>query len=250
MQAQPQPQPQVTAVPPPPTSYVPSSSEVRVRTAKPPTFGTAEKNILNLSDETWAAVTPGKRELLGIVAWLVARFGKNSQIVNDCYRILAYIREPPSYPPPPLGWEPAVDELGRRFYVNQATAESQWCRPQAAAPDYVAPDAAPATTSFLTGNPFSPKPFKGRFGSCETLAEAQAQPDTSRTKEADPEWQPRWPTAIPNTSQLRRSQRIRTMSERSTASTASAVATEMRPTRQWQPRATPVRRSTRLASRA
>lgn len=240
-------QPQVTAVPPPPTSYVPAAEDVRARTANPPTFGANDQNILGLSDETWTGVTPGKREVLGIVAWLVARFGKNSVIVQQCYQLLPYIREPPSYPALPLGWEGAVDELGRRFYVNQVTGASQWCRPKEAVPGYVAPI------------PFTSRGFPYRTVSNEVPSEAtvQTQSETSRPKEADPEWRPRWPTTMPDTSTPRRSQRIRTASERSAPVTPAAeteteteTTTRRRSTRQPQPRASPLRRSARLASRA
>ena len=260
LQMQAQPQPQATAVPPPPTIYVPSPSEVRARTAEPPAFGSTRKNILNLSDETWAGVTTGKRELLGIVAWLVARFGKDSDIVLKCYQVLPYIREPPSYPALPLGWKPEVDELGRRFYVNQVTGKSQWCRPKDAVPDYMASATAPAPTSFLTGIPFTPRGFPYRMVSNEVPAETTAYPDTPKPKETDPEWRPRWPTTMPDTSTPRRSTRIRTMSERTAPVAAAPVAgrqpteTETAPNRRRSTRQTttaaPVRRSTRLASRA
>lgn len=255
-------QPTLNAVPPSPTNYVPAPDEVRTRTANPPTFGSAGKNILDLTDETWAGVTPGKRELLGIVAWLVDRFNKNHHIVRKCYHLLPYIREPPSYPALPLGWEAAVDELGRRFYVNQVTGKSQWCRPKNAVPGYVPPSSAPASTSFLTGVTPAGFPFRIVSNELPVEATAQKQPDTPRPTEADPEWRPRWPTTMPDTSTPRRSQRIRTMSERSTASAVATTAaatsadadtttlTRRRSTRQQQrPRATPVRRSARLASR-
>ena len=239
-------QPQVTAVPPPPTSYVPAAEDVRARTANPPTFGANDQNILGLSDETWTGVTPGKREVLGIVAWLVARFGKNSVIVQQCYQLLPYIREPPSYPALPLGWEGAVDELGRRFYVNQVTGASQWCRPKEAVPGYVT---AASATNFPTRIPFTPRGFPYR--NVSTL------PDTLRPKEADPEWRPRWPTTMPDTSTPRRSQRVRSSSERSApvapaaeTETETTTATRQRSTRQQPPRASPLRRSARLASRA
>lgn len=256
-------QPTLNAVPPSPTNYVPAPDEVRTRTANPPTFGSAGKNILDLTDETWAGVTPGKRELLGIAAWLVARFGKNSDIVRKCYHVLPYIREPPSYLQQlPLGWEATVDELGRRFYVNQVTGKSQWYRPKDAVPGYVPPSSAPASTSFLTGVTPAGFPFRIVSNELPVEATAQKQPDTPRPTEADPEWRPRWPTTMPDTSTPRRSQRIRTMSERSTASAVATTAaatsadadtttlTRRRSTRQQQrPRATPVRRSARLASR-
>lgn len=249
MQAQPTQSmvPPVVAVPPPSTSYVPSVDQVRTRTANPPTFGSTGKNILDLSDETWESVTPGKRELLGIVAWLVARFGKNSDIVLECYQLLPYIREPPSYPALPLGWEMAVDELGRRFYVNLSTGASQWCRPKRAVSGYVAPI------------PCMPRGFPYRTVTNKLPTEAAAQSDTPRPEEVDPEWRPRWPTTMPDTSTPRRSQRIRTMSERSSAPAPAASApaaaetettTGQRTTRRPQPRLSSLRRSTRLASRA
>jgi len=249
MQAQSAQEPHVpqNIAPPPPTSYVLAASEVLAQTANPPTFGSARNNILNLSDETWASVTTGKREVLGIVSWLVARFGKNSDIVQRCYRLLPYIREPPSYPAPPLGWDAAVDELGRRFYVNMATGVSEWARPKDPVSGYVAPI------------PFTPSGFPYRTLSNEVPTEATAQPEPPRPREADPEWRPRWPITMPETSTPRRSQRIRTMSERSSATvsaetetdTATAAApTRRRSTRPQQPWDTPLRPSTRLASRA
>lgn len=232
MQAQPT---SVAAAPPPPTSYVLAPSEVRARTANPPMFASG-KNILGMSDETWAGVTTGKREVLGIVAWVVARFGKNSDIVRKCYQLLPYIREPPSYPALPLGWEPAVDELGRRFYVNQVTGASQWCRPKDAVPGYVEPAVA---TSFLSSRSF---PFHVPLF------------DTPKPQEADPEWRPRWPTTMPDTSTPRRSTRIRMASERSAPAAPVAAETETTPSRrrttQQTTTAAPVRRSARLASRA
>jgi len=247
----------VVAPAPPPTKFVPSVADVRKVTDEvPPGLG--------ISAELYNTVTPGKRQLLIVIRWIISRFGKNCSAVNQCYQILPYIREPPSHPALPAGWTAALDELGRRYYVNQVSGESQWCRPKEAVPGYVALAAPASSTDFPSGIPFTPRGFPNRMVSNEVPAEAMAQPDVPRLKEEDPEWRPRWPTTMPDTSTPRRSARIRTMSERSTIGAAEQLSQEAeaalaetettpsrrRSTRQRAATAAPVRRSTRLASRA
>lgn len=254
LQMQTQPIQPLTVAPPPPFNFVPSVDEVRARTAKPPTFGsTPTRNILDLDNATWDSITVGKREVLGVVAWLVARFGRNSLIVQDCYRLLPYIREPPSYPALPFGWKKAVDELGRRYYVNQVTGNSQWSRPNEPVSDYIA-----SVAQRTTGSDFQHKVVSNELPE-EATAQATTRHDTPRPRNEDSEWRPQWPITMPDTLTPRRSQRIRTMSERSTATTAAdtaAAETETTSTvrrRIWQRQqshASSLRRSTRLASHA
>ena len=78
----------------------------------------------------WSEVSPGKRIVAHLADWAIARFGENCQIVEDIWRLLPFIREPPGFSECPPGWEIGIDSMGRKFYKNRFTGATQLSRPQ------------------------------------------------------------------------------------------------------------------------
>ena len=163
----------------------------------------------------WSEVSPGKRIVAHIADWAIMRFGKNSQIAEDIWRLLPFIREPPGFSECPSGWEIGIDSMGRKYYKNQFTGATQMTRP-------------------------NPEQWTSR----EDDVAAPATAGTQTTTEDDPEWRP-WAEIHLGHSP----HRAAPVTRRDRPVTRSRSQTPQRPTSVTASAATPTRRSRRLAAK-
>lgn len=197
---------------------------LNTRFSQPPSY--FEQHNPNVD---WANVSPGKRIVAHIADWVVMRFGKHSQIAEDIWRLLPFIREPPGFSECPPGWEVGIDSMGRKHYKNRFTGAVQLSRPQ-------------------------PEQWTFEEDGSESEEEAAAPAaGTQTTTEDDPEWRP-WAEVHLGHSP----QRAAPVTRREGPVTRSRSQTPLAPSRQNGPvtrsrSQTPVprqrRRSTRLAAK-
>lgn len=164
----------------------------------------------------WSEVSPGKRIVAHIADWAIMRFGKNSQIAEDIWRLLPFIREPPGFSECPSGWKIGIDSMGRKYYKNQFTGATQMTRP-------------------------NPEQWTVEEDGGEREAAAG---ETQATTEDDPEWRP-WAEIHLGHSP----QRAAPVTRRDRPVTRSRSQTPQRPSSAAAPASAFRRRSARLAAK-